>query len=417
MDVEAGTADVELTYRTGERFVLGDIDIRQEAFDTDLIERLTLIEPGEPYDSSRLAEQNRAYSDSGYFGLVDISPRLGAARARERAEQADGEAVERRVPVEVYLEPRPKHSYTAGVGYATDTGPRLRLGYENRRLNRLGHRWGANAALSPNDSDIELDYRIPLEDPRTEWLTFQAGYSIKDTKTSETSTARVGATKTGTRFGWLETQSLSVTHDSFTVGGVDDDALLVVPGISWQNTEADDPLRPTRGWSAWLSLRGTHEALLSDTSFVQAHTRTQAIYGLPWGDRLLGRLELGATAVTDFDVLPPDYRFFAGGDTSIRGYAFESLGPRDRQELVVGGRYLAVSSLEYEHALTEKWSVAAFADAGNAFDDFDEGVKVGVGGGVRWQSPVGPLRVDVGFPLDEDSEDSFRIHVRFGPDL
>ena len=431
VDVEAGRADVMLRYDSGKRYRIGRIDVHQDAFNEDLIDRLTSLRPGMPYDSTRLAAQNRSYTDSGYFSAVDISPRLREARqAAARADTAvtepsgderasgTGDAAQvtpRSVPVDITLTPRPKHSYTAGLGFSTDVGPRLRLGYENRRLNRAGHRWNADLTAAPRESEFNLGYRVPLADPRTDWLTFQAGFRFENAKTFETRTTHLGVNRTGTRFGWLETQSLDVTRDAFIIGAEDSTTLLVVPGISWQKVVADDPLRPTRGWSALLELRGTHTAV-SDTSFIQARSRTSAVYGLPWDDRLLGRVEVGATAVTDFSVLPPTYRFFAGGDTSIRGYAFEELGPKDAQDRVVGGRYLLVGSLEYEHALNDKWSIATFVDAGNAYDKFKEGVKVGVGAGIRWQTPVGPLRVDLGVPL-RDKSTLFRVHVRFGPDL
>ena len=420
VDVDAGRADVTLVYRTGPRYRLGDIRIEQDAFDNRLIARMTQLRGDAPYDSAELAAQNQRYNDSGYFSRVDISPRLREAQAPTEADTSATEELPdqdgKSVPVDIRLTPRPKHAYSAGLGYATDTGPRLRLGYENRRLNQRGHRWDTEAAVSTSDSQLALGYRIPLEDPRTDWLTLQTGYRFQDTKTFETRTTMFGVNRTGIRSGWLETQSLAVTYDDFTVGGIDNTTLLTVPGISWQRSDSDNPLRPERGWSARLELRGAHEALLSDTSFIQARVRGTGIYALPWQDRLIGRLEFGATAVTDFDVLPPDYRFFTGGDTSIRGYAFEALGPKDADGLVVGGRYMAVGSIEYEHPVADKWGVAAFIDAGNAYDDFNEGIKVGVGAGVRWQTPVGPLRLDIGIPLDDD-ETSFRLHVRFGPDL
>jgi translocation and assembly module TamA len=122
-------------------------------------------------------------------------------------------------------------------------------------------------------------------------------------------------------------------------------------------------------------------------------------------------------AVRNFDDLPPSQRYFTGGDTSVRGYAYQALGPKDSVGNVIGGRYLAVASLEYEHPLKKNWSAAAFVDTGNAFSkSFDEDLKTGVGVGVRWQSPIGPVRIDIAHPLD-DRDTRFRVHLRLGPDL
>ena len=133
--------------------------------------------------------------------------------------------------------------------------------------------------------------------------------------------------------------------------------------------------------------------------------------------RLLARTEVGALAVDGFDALPPSQRFFTGGDATVRGHKYASLGPVDESGEVVGGRFLAVGSVEYDHPVKDKWSGAVFADAGNAFDTGRryEGLKVGVGFGVRWQSPIGAVRLDVARPLDDTER--FRLHLRLGPDL
>ena len=116
--------------------------------------------------------------------------------------------------------------------------------------------------------------------------------------------------------------------------------------------------------------------------------------------------------------LPASVRFFAGGDVSVRGYEYKSLGPTDELGLVVGGTHLAVFSYEIDQLVRENWSVAAFVDAGNAFNDFDDvNFEVGVGVGVRWFSVVGPIRVDFAVPLADDAPDDWRIHITLGPDL
>jgi translocation and assembly module TamA len=108
-------------------------------------------------------------------------------------------------------------------------------------------------------------------------------------------------------------------------------------------------------------------------------------------------------------------RFFAGGDNSVRGYKFESLGPEDETGKVIGGSGLLTASFEYEHPLINRWSIAVFVDSGNAFTGSRFEPKTGAGVGARWQSPLGPVRIDLAFPLDDD-EDA-RLHVSLGPDL
>ena len=114
--------------------------------------------------------------------------------------------------------------------------------------------------------------------------------------------------------------------------------------------------------------------------------------------------------------LPKQLRFFAGGDNSVRGYGFESLGERNAAGAVVGGKHLLTGSIEYEHPVRDDWGLALFVDTGNAFNDWDSiDLKTGAGFGARWKSPIGPVRVDVAWPVDDFSDP--HLHLNIGPDL
>ena len=127
------------------------------------------------------------------------------------------------------------------------------------------------------------------------------------------------------------------------------------------------------------------------------------------------RANISTTLKDEFDELPPSVRFFVGGDRSIRGYDFESLGPRNDLGKVIGGAHLIETSVEVDHVVRGNWSLAGFVDSGSAFNERPE-FFTGVGLGLRWQSPVGPIRVDLATPLD-DSDGGLRIHISMGPDL
>ena len=109
-------------------------------------------------------------------------------------------------------------------------------------------------------------------------------------------------------------------------------------------------------------------------------------------------------------------RFFTGGAQSVRGYAYQSLGPVDANGEVTGGKYLVVGSIEFEHSFKNKWGVAAFYDVGNAINDISDDLKKGTGIGVRWKSPVGPVRIDLASAISLEGN-PWRIHITIGPDL
>jgi translocation and assembly module TamA len=176
--------------------------------------------------------------------------------------------------------------------------------------------------------------------------------------------------------------------------------------------------RPERGHRTYGSIKGSAEGVVSDTSFVQLYGQTKRITRLWPSARLLTRLEYATTLIDELETLPPTVRFFAGGDLSVRGYAYKSLGPKDEFGEVVGGKHLLTGSVELDQRVAEQWSVAAFVDAGNAFDDYGNlDIVTGVGAGVRWYSLLGPIRIDIAVPLENDAPDNYRIHITVGPDL
>lgn len=136
-----------------------------------------------------------------------------------------------------------------------------------------------------------------------------------------------------------------------------------------------------------------------------------------WDDhRLLGRIQFGGSATNGYKSIPPSLRFFAGGDQSVRGYDYQSLSPKNSQGDRIGGRYMMAGSVEYQYSVAEKWRIATFIDQGNSFDKLElPSLKTGVGVGVRWVSPVGPIRVDLAHAMNDDG--GIRLHFSMGPEL
>jgi translocation and assembly module TamA len=163
-------------------------------------------------------------------------------------------------------------------------------------------------------------------------------------------------------------------------------------------------------------LRGSSDSLASDTSFLQFKATTKWIWSLSEKTRMIARGKFGATLKDELSELPVSVRFFTGGDHSVRGYDFESLGPVDENGAVIGGSHLLEASIEFDRMIVGNWSIAAFVDTGSAFSDFSPEFSTGVGLGIRWYSPIGPIRIDFAHPLDDPDRD-FRLHLTLGPDL
>lgn len=210
--------------------------------------------------------------------------------------------------------------------------------------------------------------------------------------------------------------SLQYLNGDFEIADQQHSTNLLFAEAMLTRRRADDLMFPTRGLSILYGLRFAAEALLSDTSFAQL--RAEAKWIRPAGDsgRFIARAAVGAMAVDNFDALPPELRFFAGGDRSVRGFDYQAIGETNAEGGVIGGEYLTIASAEYEYYFVENWGAAVFVDAGDAYSsDFD--ANVGAGIGLRWRSPVGLLRIDVAVPVVSDLEDGVRLHIQIGPDL
>ena len=401
---EAGHADIALTLNSGARYHLGEIRQEQDFLDERIVAGYVDLTPGAPFDREDLARAQRALSESGYFGRVDVSADVD--------NRIDGT-----VPIRIDGDPGYRIEYTAGLGASTDSGTRFRAGFRNNRLNRRGHRLISELEVSPVIQGVGAEYRIPLADPRREWLSVTAALYEETTDTFENDAQGLGIRwTTGVGDAWVRTLSLDVSNESFTVGEVKDTTRLVVPGIGYDHKRADLNVFPNRGRRLTVELSGTDGALGSTTTYLQAIARMRWITSFGDGNRLLARADMGYTEVAEFAELPPSVRFFAGGDQSIRGYDLDTLGPTDIDGNVIGGTSLLVASLEYERRLRGDFYGAVFVDAGNAFDDTDFDAEVGAGLGLIWRSPLGPIRLYAGYPVSAD-DGSVRFHLRLGADL
>ncbi|WP_438971879.1 autotransporter assembly complex protein TamA [Methylophaga sp.] len=400
---EINSASVYLYYESGPRYLFDEIHFPKTVIGERLLSRLQPFDAGDPYLDAEVLAFRSSLSNSGYFDVASV-------RAK-RDERHDG-----KVPLDIELVEKPKHSYTAGVGYGTDTGARLALGWENRYVNDRGHRIDVDARLSQVSNSLSADYVMPFWSRTINTVGFNTEFKQQDTDTSESESLAVGSYYKRQRWGWDETGSLKLLNEDFDVSDDSESTLLLIPGISWSRTWADNTLYTRHGGRLSLALSGASESLISDITFGQIVLRGKYIKSLGANGRIITRGGLGATEVSDFEKLPSSLRFFAGGDNSIRGFDYQSLGPEGDDGEVEGGRYLAVGSVEYEHMFLDDWGGAIFTDFGNAYNDFSDPIEYSVGIGVRWRSPVGLIRVDIAKGLS-DTDQPIGLHIVIGPDL
>lgn len=405
------SANVTLHFDTGPRYRFGKVSFIQPAghekthLDPEFLARFVPFEQGEPFSTSRLFTLQNILSDSDYFNSVDAKARRDLIENRE-------------IPVEIMLEPRNKHRYTAGLGYGTDTGVRGSLAWENRHINDQGHRLRTELRLSEIKNSFIARYRIPTRNPRTDRIELTAGWLENNPQTSRSQIAVLGASHTLLRgSGWLETIYINYQAETFTVGSDSGHSKLLLPGISWSRVDADNRIYTRHGTRLSIDIRGTHPLLGSDIQLLQMRLQGKLIRPLGENGRVILRGDAGLSRVGEFAKLPASLRFFSGGDQSVRGYGYNTLGPRDAaSNRVIGGEQLLVGSTEYEYSWTDKWSSAVFFDIGNALDNWTEKLKQGAGVGVRWKTPIGLIRFDLAWAVSEPNN-PMKFHLVIGPDL
>lgn len=406
VDLQTNTAVISLIMDSGPRYSFGEVHFHQSVLDEDLMRRFLPFHAGEPFAAAKLLELQNALLDSDYFKTVDINPRRN-------------ETVDHRIPVDVTLTPRAQQLFTAGAGYGTDTGLRGRLGWEARRINHKGHRFTSEYKVSQIQDSLTARYIIPIRNPRTDQLALTSSWINDHPEVSTSETYLLGLSRSVDHGNnWLQTVYLNYETERFSVAGESGNSLMLMPGITWTKVSADNRIYPERGLYLLLDVRGAHPALLSNVQFLQVQAQGKFIHKLFGDARILLRGQVGATRSGSIRALPTSVRFFTGGDQSVRGYDYQSLGPRNAAGQVVGGEQLLVGSVEFEQRFTHGWSGAVFYDIGNAINSWQEALKEGAGFGVRWRSPVGPIRFDLAFPISEPNAfEHPHPHISVGPDL
>lgn len=407
VDTAQRSAEIDLAWELGPRYRLGSAEFSDSQFGDQFLSGYVPWEPRDYYSTEALLTLQQRLSQTGYFETVAVQPDMDR--------RADGV-----VPVQVMLTPNERNLYRAGLYFSTDYGVGGRLGYERRWLNRRGHTLDTNLEYSQRLQDYFVIYEIPRPSPEDKRYTFGAGYRDESSDTAQSRSLRIAAAES--RQGWkgyARTLGLHYLDGDFEVGGDRGSSALLYFEGTLGRKHYDDLAFPRDGYSIDYGLRLAPETGLTDTSLAQAWVHHKRLLRLGNDhSRFILRARLGAIAAGDFEELPPELRFFAGGDRSIRGFDFQAIGEINDQGKVVGGKYLVLASAEYEYYLPERenWGAAVFADAGDAFThDFRENVSVGVG--LRWRSPIGMVRVDVATPVVSRFDDGVRLHITIGPDL
>ena len=373
VDPQAYTAEVDIEFETGERYTFGETTIDQDAIDEPLVRRFLRYQPGQPFDATQLLRTQFALDDSQYFSTVEVLPE---DRDRER----------HTVPVSISAEPNRRNRYSFGVGYGTDTEIRGTAAWEDRRINTRGHRFRTEIKASALTQSLDGRYIVPIGDPATEKFTLQLTGEHERLADIDDRSINFIPSYTHVRGPWFGNFWQRVTYvellhteSEFVASHRQNTQTLLIPGISFSLVPRNYLGEALFSRTLFAELRGSHNALGSDSDFLQIRIQGERVFDFASKWHVLLRGDLGATAVSQTSSLAPSQRFFAGGDRSVRGFAVNDLSPV--QQVVdengvpqfnddgtpkyekVGGKHLFAGSVELVRDLPRNFAMAVFADA------------------------------------------------------
>ncbi|KFK92577.1 MULTISPECIES: autotransporter assembly complex family protein [unclassified Serratia (in: enterobacteria)] len=398
----------DIDFDSGDRYHFGKVKFQGSQIREDYLQNLVPFHQGDYYDSNDLAELNRRLSATNWFNSVVVSPDFHGANEHKI------------LPLDALVTPRNSNIMELGGGFSTDIGPRVRGTWRKPWLNERGQSLTTSASISAPEQQLDLTYRIPLlKSPLEQYYLLQGGFKrtdLNDTKSD--STKMVVSRNWDLSSGWQRALTMSWRLDHFTQGLVTDTTMLLYPGATVNRTRARGGLMPVWGDSQRYSIDVSDTTWGSDVDFALLQAQNVWIRTLAEKHRFVTRAQVGWIETNNFDRIPPDLRFFAGGDRSIRGYKFQGVAPRDDSGKLTGASKMLTGSLEYQYNVTGRWWGAMFVDSGEAVNDIRQrDIKTGAGVGVRWQSPVGPVKLDIAAPIGDQDTHGIQFYIGLGPEL
>ncbi len=399
IDPEAAAADLSVLIDSGPVFFIGPVRVSgSQRYPESIIRNYSPLDSGKPYHLQDLLDYQTALEASGYFSQSSV-------RIDPDAQQASA------APILVEVVERPAKTASFGVGVNTDSGAHVQSTLLHRNLLNQGLRLKLDAKIETSQQEGIVELARP-RNPRgyDESLGLRLRHS--DIEGEETRSWALTAKRTRTRGQIEATLAVQYQNEEQTIGDVlSERNQALTATYSWTKRNIGRAFYPRSGYVLNLQGGGAVEALLSDTTFLRLYGRHTQYFRLGDHGRLVLRGELGAALANSSEGIPTDFLFRAGGDNSVRGYDYQSLG-LTLPDGVESVRYLATASVEYNYFFNRTWGMALFVDAGDAADSpSDLSPVFGPGVGARYNSPVGPINLDLAYG---EAVDEFRLHFSLG---
>jgi translocation and assembly module TamA len=419
VDHETRTMDVTYIVDPGPLTRYGDVKVQGlDRVTEQLVRNRIPWKPGEEYRPSEIEDARSSISELNAFSSVRV--------VMDREPGPDGVT-----PVTVTVAERPRRVIGAGFSYSTEDGLAANAYWGHRNLFGGAEQLRLSATVARiGENDVaDIEARLNANFRKPDFLSINQALILDATLVRERPDAydrdaivlsallERKLTEGLTISGGVTLEESSVTD---TLTGTTDSTLFGVPlHLSYDGT--NDLLNPTRGFRTDLVLTPFQQLGGQNANFTIARVTNSAYYDFAGDGRFVaaGRVSLGSIFGSSRADIPADKRFYAGGGGSIRGYGYQEVGPRDAQNDPAGGRSLIEVGAEMRIKVTDTIGIVPFIDGGNVYEDptldFSKQLRWGAGIGARYYTGFGPLRVDVGVPLNKQPGDaSWQLYISVG---
>ena len=398
VDPETRSATLRLVFASGPVFHVGEVKVSGvKRYPPSVVANLNPLQHGEVYDEERLILYQRRLLETGYFSTVQMTVDPEPARADA-------------APLLVSVIEAPSQRIETGLAFSTDVRMRVTFDYANRDVLDSAYRFHSVLQADTRAQALDLTLDTPPH-PGGSWNTYSTRLRRTNIQGERTQEAVVGAAHSWGPWSTPSQVAVSAHLEQKDIAGSAGESVHAVY-LGYRNAfrHTDHLILPRKGVLGTLEA-GSGLPGLSTRPFLRALAHATFLWPLGKDADLTLRGNAGIVAAQSRFGIPSSFLFRTGGDRTVRGYAFESLGVR-QGNAIVGGRYLLVGSAEYTRWLTADWGAAVFVDAGNAFDNLGR-VRLarGYGVGARWRSPVGPFRADIAYG---ELTRALRLHFSVG---
>lgn len=396
-----------IDFNSGQRYHFGAIYFHGTNKHENYLRNLIKINIGTPYSTELLAESNHRLTMINWFNSVVISPNFNVSK------------INKTIPLDITVIPKKSNNIKIGIGYSTDIGPRVKFIWNKPWLYTTNNSLQTNINVFKTKQTIDLNYKIPtFKNPLEQYFLLKSELKREYNKDTQSYSTMLNISRYWNfSTGWQKIINLNWSIENFIKNHISNNTMLIHPSIEINRVRQLGGITPSWGDSQHYSIDISNVLYGSDINFIICQAQNMWIRSINNRHRLVIRSNLGWIQSKDYIHIPPSLLFFAGGDRSIRGYKYRSISPYNNDGKLIGATRLITGSVEYQYNFIKKWWSSIFIDSGEAVQSIkDKNFKTGIGVGMRWESLIGPIKLDIATPITNNKH-NIQFYISLGPEL